>query len=119
MAECIIEKINDKEYDRYLLCLTFESIINYLPAIEESPDLIGYTGKMLIDQLLVAGNGINRFISCECKSGKIELNTAKNVSPDASFKKRSSKILHDTYKYVENSILTVEQKQLVRLCEIF
>ena len=116
MAECIIEKINDKEYDRYLLCLTFESIINYLPAIEESPDLIGYTGKMLIDQLLVAGNGINRFISCECKSGKIEL---KNVSPDASFKKRSSKILHDNYKYVENSILTVEQKQLVRLCEIF
>ena len=65
MNEFFIDKVKDYGYDRFLLCLTFEGIATYRLSIESSPLIRRQTGKLLIDQLLVTGNGQNRFISCE------------------------------------------------------
>ena len=45
------------------------------------------TGKILIDQLLVTGNGQNRFIGCEYVNGILDFTTAQVVHPDDYYKK--------------------------------
>lgn len=114
MDEYLIEKIDINGYDRYLLCLTFESIMNYLSEIESSPSIMNCSGKLLIDQLLVTGNGDNRFISCNFKNGKLDMDTAHSVKPDDCFRTITIEWLHNNYAYVENSILTEYQRQCIK-----
>ncbi len=114
MDECVIKEVNTKGYNKFLLCLTFESIINYLCSIESYPTIVNCSGKMLIDQLLVTGNGNNRFISCTYNNGKLDLATAFSVQPDEYFRNLAVELLNDNYDYVEHSILTESQRQCVR-----
>ena len=73
-----------------------------------------FTGAALIDQLLSAGNGINRFIQCVVKNGKIDLTTAKNIIPTEIFKKITSEELRRNGKILDNSILTERQRLLIK-----
>ena len=77
------------------------------------------TGKILIDQLLVTGNSRNRFISCEYINGILDLTTAQTVRGDRYFKNIATKWLNAHYAYVENSILTEDQRKYVRECVPF
>ena len=61
MKEYTICKLKNREYDGFLLCLTFDSIISYLMTIESEDIISNSKGVLLIDQLLVTGNGSNRF----------------------------------------------------------
>lgn len=116
MDEFVIHKVKTSGYDRFLLCLTFESITTYKSLVESSPLIKCQTGKILIDQLLVAGNGQNRFISCEYVSGILDFTTAQAVHPDDYYKKIAVKWLNSHYAYVEHSILTEEQRYYIREC---
>ena len=113
MSEFVIKKINENEYDRFLLWLSLESIIENIRNIEKSPYIRNSTGKLLIDQLFITGNNENRFISCEFKKGKLLLETAKVVNPIETLKKETIIILQNKYSYLENSILTDSQRKKV------
>ena len=114
MNEYIIKKIEEEGYDRFLLWLSFESLLDHISSIEDSPNLLNASGKILIDQLFLTGDGDNRFISCDFKDGKLDFRTACIVRPTDFFRKETVNWLHDNYGYVENSILTEEQLQKVR-----
>ncbi len=110
MKEYIICKSINCEYDRFILCLTYDSVINYLTSIEAEPLIINFEGTLLIDQLLVTGNGRNRFITCSFNKGKVNISTAKNTSPDDSYKKLTIDLLKQHYSLLHNSILSDKEK---------
>lgn len=114
MNEYIIKEINKEGYDRFLLWLSFESLVDHLNSIETSPTMLNASGKILIDQLFLTGNRDNRFMSCDFKNGKLDFRTARVVSPSDFFRKETVNWLQDNYSYVENSILTELQRQKVR-----
>ena len=119
MNEFVIHKVKKSGYDRFLLCLTFESIATYKSLVELSPLIMYQTGKILIDQLLVTGNGQNRFICCEYVNGILDFTTAQAVQADGCFKRITVKWLNTHNAYVENSILTEDQRWCVQECVPF
>lgn len=114
MNSYLIEKINFCGYDRFIICLTFESIVNYLSEIESAPEMFTYSGKVLIDQLLVTGNGDNRFIECSFLNGKLNMSTAQIVIPNDRFRNITTERLYENYIYIEHSILTEYQRECIR-----
>ena len=114
MDTFIIKETNTDGYNRFLLWLSFESLIDHLSSIEEAPNMVNSSGKILIDQLFITGDGDNRFISCDFKNGKLDFKTARIVSPTDFFRKETIQWLHDNYCYVEHSILTESQRQKVK-----
>ena len=114
MNEYIIIKTNVKEYDRLILCLTFESLLTYIHKIENNLERNIGIKHVLIDQLLITGNNSNRFIKCNFLRGELDLNTAQIVKPSDYIKKETVKWLHNNYHYVKNSILTNEQRQKIK-----
>ncbi len=109
----VIEKLNNDEYDLFLLCLSFESIVNYLNDIESSEQIVGKSGVLLIDQLLVTGNSDNRFISCKYISGKIDINSTTKVIPEERMKELSLRLLSENKGCYKNSILTSYERQCI------
>ena len=65
----VIKRINKDGYDRFLIWLSFESLFDHLNSIEESLNASNASGRILIDQLFITGDGDNRFISCEFEDG--------------------------------------------------
>lgn len=116
MNEFVIHKVETSGYDRFLLCLTFESIATYKTLVESSSLITNQTGKILIDQLLVTGNGQNRFICCDYVNGILDFTTAQVVQPDDYYKIITVKWLNSHYAYVEHSILTEAQRHYIREC---
>ena len=64
MNTFIIKETNKDDYNRFLIWLSFENIIDHLNSIKEAPNMVNSSGKILIDQLFITGNGYNRFICC-------------------------------------------------------
>lgn len=114
MNEYKIIKTNVEGYDRFILCLTFENLLTYIEKIECSLAKTKTDNTILIDQLLITGDGANRFISCLFKNGKFDLKTAHTVIPSEYYREKTVEFLHDNYCYVENSILTESQRQKIK-----
>lgn len=114
MNEYIIFNTNVDGYDRLVLCLSFESLLSYIRKIEAVLAKETRKERILIDQLLIAGNGTNRFMSCEFSNGRLDFKTAQIVTPAEFFRRETVEWLHNNYSYVENSILTVEQRQKIK-----
>ena len=114
MSEYIIFNTNVDGYDRYVLCLSFESLLSYIRKIEIVLAEGKREEKIFIDQLLITGNGTNRFMSCVFSDGRLDFRTAQIVIPSEFFRKETVEWLHDNYSYVENSILTEEQRQKIK-----
>lgn len=113
MRNYILYELSNDQYDYQLLCLTYESILNYLDQIENDLVLRNRSGKLLIDQLLVTGNGRNRFIACEFRDGEIILSTARNVVPENKYRDLTVKLLQLNYELLKCSILSDHQRELV------
>lgn len=101
-------------YDRLVLCLSFESLLTYIKKIETVLAQEPREERILIDQLLITGNSTNRFMSCEFTHGRLDFTTAQIVTPAEFFRKETVVWLHDNYAYVENSILTEDQRQKIK-----
>lgn len=114
-----IKKVNNSSFNRFLICLTFESFVNNLVDIECSQEIKDYSGKVLIDQLLVTGNGRNRFVSCNVKNGKFDLSTAHAVVAEKIFREMTIEYLFENEEYITYSILTEKQRELIKKKECF
>ena len=111
MKEYEICKVAGKEYDAFLLCLTYESILSYLERIESEPLITkSKCGTLLIDQILTTGNGRNRYIRCKFCDGKIDISSVTIVNPNEYYKEISLSLLRDNIGLLHNSILTDIQK---------
>lgn len=114
MNEYIIFDTNVDGYDKYVLCLSFESLLSYIRKIEAELAEDTKEKRILIDQLLITGNGTNRFVSCVFTNGLLDFKTTQNVTPAEIFRKETVEWLHDNYSYVKNSILTEEQRKKIK-----
>jgi hypothetical protein len=112
MNNYYIRQLSNDQY--YLLGMDYNSILNYIHELEDESLIQLNSGELIIDQLLVAGNGKNRFISCIFSHGKIDLSTAKNIYGTKEYKTLSSHILKEHYKELQYSILTNSQLNLIR-----
>lgn len=114
MSEYIMLNTHVDGYDRLVLCLSFESLLSYVRKIEAVLAVETKEERILIDQLLITGNGTNRFMSCKFSNGRLDFQTAQIVTPAEFFRKETVEWLHDNYSYVENSILTEDQRQKIK-----
>ncbi|QTV78825.1 type II toxin-antitoxin system RnlB family antitoxin [Phascolarctobacterium sp. Marseille-Q4147] len=114
MKEYAIQQLDNKEYDSFLLCLTFESILNYIEQIEHEQLILKSKGVLLVDQLLVTGNGKNRFILCSFDHGKIDLSTVRTIYPHECYRKISIDLLQKNFELLHNSILTDRQRENIK-----
>lgn len=114
MKKYTIQRLDNKEYDSLLLCLTFESILNYIENIEHEQLILKSKGVLLVDRLLVTGNGKNRFILCSFDHGKIDLSTAKAICPQEYYKRISIDLLQKNFELLNNSILTDKQREDIK-----
>ena len=114
MNEYKIIETNVEGYDRLVICLTSESLLTYIKKIECSLSETETDGTILIDQLLITGDGANRFMSCLFKNGKLDFRTAHAVVPAEYYRKKTIEFLHNNYCYVEDSILTEAQRQKIK-----
>lgn len=108
-----IQQLQDKKYNALLLWLSSESIIEYITEIEHEPLLMQSKGTLLIDQLLITGDGKNRFVSYLYDHGKIDLTTAKRVEQN-NYKKISKELLRKNFELLKYSILTKKQLQEIK-----
>lgn len=113
MKEYAIYQLKDKEYDGFLLCLTYESILNYLKSIESEAMISESKGVLLVDQLLTTGDGRNRFLVCPFDHGVLNVDAAENVCPKEYYKRLSIQLLRQNYTWLQNSILTDQQRNEV------
>lgn len=114
MSDYVIIKLNDGRYNAFLLCLTFESILNYLESIEKELIIQQNHGNILIDQLLVTGNGPNRFLSCFFSHGKLDISSAHAATPGTHYRELSLRLLQRNYSSLRNSILTNQQRDNIK-----
>lgn len=113
MDEYAIIETNVEDYSRMVLCLSSESLLTYIDKIEQTLAKDNLDGKVLIDQLLITGNGSNRFMDVSFSHGKFDLKTAQAVNPPEYYRKETAEWLHNNYRYAEYSILAEEQKQKI------
>lgn len=114
MNDFVIKETNNSDYDRFLLWLSSESLTDNLGSIEKTLNMIDSSGKLLIDQLFITGDGDNRFLCCDFENGKLDFKTAHIVSPADSFREETVQWLRDNYQYVEYSILTESRRQKIK-----
>lgn len=114
MDEYMIIKTNAENYSRLVLCLSSESLLTYIKKIEQTLAEDNSDEKVLIDQLLITGNGSNRFMDVSFSHGEFNMKTAQTVNPPEYYRKATAEWLHDNYRYAENSILTAEQKKKIK-----
>ena len=114
MKKYDIYETTDREYNGFLLCLTCDSLLDYLSSIENEPLVSHSDGTLLIDQLLVTGNGNNRYISCPFNNGKISMSSIKSVSPNQYYRELSCDLLQKNYPLLKSSILTDAQRAKIR-----
>lgn len=98
-----------------LLCLDYNSILSYIAEISSNLDTMSNYGTLIVDQLLVAGNGCNRFFKCHYSNGSIDLSSAENIDCDenAKYREISSDILRNNSEYLQYSILTDSQLETI------
>lgn len=90
------------------------SFHTYIKKIEQTLAKDNVDEKILIDQLLITGNGNNRFMSFFFSHGRFDIKTAQVVNPAEYYRKETVEWLHNNYHYVEHSILTTEQRQKIK-----
>ncbi|WP_286934697.1 MULTISPECIES: type II toxin-antitoxin system RnlB family antitoxin [Aminobacterium] len=101
-------------YDCLVVCLSYESIFTYIDALQDELNSKGIRkGKVLIDQLLISGNGKNRFLSINIDDGTFVLTSAQNVRADHFYHQLTSSELKRDKGLLDNSILSPKQISLI------
>lgn len=119
MKDYILKEIHKDGYDGFILCLSSDSIFNYLNSLEKDLQMLKSSGTVLIDQLLITGNNDNRFVSIHYENGKLDLKSSEIKKPSDYFRMETVNLLNENFKFVENSILTEEQRLKIREKKLF
>lgn len=114
MGNFFFESVQENGYNGFLLWLSSESILEHLGEIKEYLKNRNFCGKIVVDQLFLTGNSNNRFACCEYFEGNLQFDDIRPVQPADFFREKSVRFLHENYAYVENSILTEEQKEKIK-----
>lgn len=113
MNQYKIFKIGGQEFDLMVLCLTDESLFNYLQGLEKQISNLGSNGKIIIDQLFLTGENYNRFMSLDFRDGRLDLKSARNVNPGSQIRLNSVDWLSNNTSYLNGSILSDDQKKRI------
>lgn len=105
--------ITDKDNEIIIFCLNYDSILNYTNDLENRVSSIIKDGKLYIDQLLVTGDGKNRYIFCEFRNGQIILSSARVINPNHEYKELAKSFWNKHISFINNSILTISEKNRV------
>lgn len=114
MKDYILYGLNEEKYGVLLLCLTHENIFTFYQDVQQEPLFQNSKGIILLDQLLVTGNGDNRFVSLPYDCGKIDFSKAENVMVSNTIRKISVELLNTNISALQNTILTDDQQEMVR-----
>lgn len=108
-------RLTETGYDDelFVLCLNYDSILNYVNEIENQIVDKIRKGKIIVDQLFVTGNGKNRFIECDFADGQVLLSTAKVIKPNVRYLNLSKEYLAQNRSILDKSILTSNEKNRV------
>ena len=107
--------LNADHYDCMVLCLSYESIFSYMDSLQKEISRSGISdGMILIDQLLISGNGNNRFLSMKFSNGTFDYTSAKNMDVEKKYHQITSIELKNNDKILENSILSDHQISLIK-----
>jgi len=115
-----IHSLSTDSYNYLIICLSYESIFSYIDQLVQELKNRGCNDcSILIDQLLISGNGRNRFLSLELSDGNLNFNSAKNVDAAQYYHQLTSNELRIDPKILDHSILTKRQISLIsRGCTI-
>jgi len=113
MKEYIIRGLDDMKEGVLFLCLSHENVFSFFDEVQHEPVVQNGKGYILLDQLLVTGNGENRFVSIPYDHGEIHFSRAHNASVDPSIRKLSVELLRDHVESLHNTILTDLQQEMV------
>ena len=110
-----IYNLNADLYDCMVICLTYESIFSYIDALQKAIFDSGVKdGTVLIDQLLISGNGKNRFLTIKYSNGLFDYTSAKNTEANIKYHQITSYELKNDESLLENSILSSRQISLIK-----
>ena len=110
-----IYTLNADLYDCMVICLSYESIFSYIDALQKAISNNGVKdGTILIDQLLISGNGKNRFLTIKYSNGSFDLTSAQNIEADIKYRQITSCELKNNESLLENSILSNSQISLIK-----
>jgi len=116
MVNYLLKQLNNGRY--YLICIDPDSILNYLDELRQEPLLRSNAGELIVDQLLVTGNGRNRFLACQFSCGEIMLHTAKKIDSEDFYRRISVEALQQNINLLDYSILTEDQVEAIRQGQI-
>lgn len=114
MENYILYALNDKKYGFLLLCLSHENVFSFYEKVQRNPIIQQGKGLILLDQLLVTGNGNNRFVSIPYDCGRMDFSNAHNVTVDNTIRELSVLLLNSNIDSLQNTILTESQQEMVR-----
>ncbi len=110
-----IYNLNADLYNCMVICLTYESIFSYIDALQKAISDSGVKdGTVLIDQLLISGNGKNRFLTIKYSNGSFDYTSAKNTEANIKYHQITSYELKNDESLLENSILSNNQISLIK-----
>ena len=108
-------RLNTDNYDCLVICLSYESIFTYIDVLQKAILESGIkNGTILIDQLLISGNGKNRFLALNFTNGLFDYTTAKNTDADIKYHQITSFELKRDESILENSVLTEKQIAMIK-----
>ena len=113
MKEYVIIKLNKIDLDVLLICLTHENIYQHLDEIQQEPEIQEGNGYLLLDQLLVTGNGENRFVLIPYHEGVLDFAKAKNIKAPMDIRQITVEVLNKNSSVIKNSILTRAQREKI------
>lgn len=112
MMNYLIEQLKQDQF--YILCMDYSSILGFLDEVENEEMIRATSGNLVVDQLLIAGDGRNRFLSCKFISGKVLLETAENITGTDEYRGIASRLLSQRIDLLKYSTLTETQLESIR-----
>lgn len=97
----------------FVICTSYNSILNDIDQLKNEIDINTLEGILIIDQLLVTGNGRNRFLACNFSKGFLDFKSARNIEGRIEYKRITSYLLRQNLGCIKYSILTEKQKVLL------
>ena len=114
MKEYVLYGLDEELYDVLLLCLSHKNVFSLCEEIRKEPLIKCGRGNILLDQLLVTGNGNNRFVIIPYEYGVIDFSKAHNTTVNSKIRELSVELLKANIASLHNTILTDTQQEMVR-----
>lgn len=114
MKNYVLFGLDDKMDRVLLICLSYESIYSFCDELQREYCIRNEKGVILLDQLLVTGNGKNRFVTIPFEKGKIDFSKAHVASVDIEIRKISADLLKKNVVSLRDTILTEAQKEMIQ-----